>query len=101
MRFTPDTGFFRRTATFRGRVQRLGLPSSAPPRGAGVASPDYSGFPHTEACNASPTRVLGENPTFTRRVNHHSGPGWEMPIAVLPGQGVKLVYSTHPPYPHP
>ena len=22
-------------------------------------SPDYSGFPHTEACNASSTRVLG------------------------------------------
>ncbi len=31
----------------------------------------------------------------------HSGSGLGMPIAVLPGQGVKLVYSTHPPNPHP
>ncbi len=25
------------------------------------ASPDYSGFPHTKACNARPTGVLGES----------------------------------------
>ncbi len=66
-----------------------------------VFSPDYSGFPHTEACNASSTRVFGRNTTFTWRVNLHSGPGWGNLIAVLPGQGVKLVYSTPPPNPHP
>ncbi len=33
------------------------------------ANPDYSGFPHTEACYASSTPSFGGYPPFTRQVN--------------------------------
>ncbi len=68
---------------------------------SGEASPDYSGFPHTEACNVCSTRVSGINPPFTRQVDLHTGPKRETLIAVLPGQGANPVFSTHPPNPHP
>ena len=34
--------------------------TTEPPRVSGDSNPDYSGFPHTEACNACSTRVSGE-----------------------------------------
>ncbi len=38
-----------------------------------------------------------EKPTFHPTGEPpHTGPGRETSIAVLPGQGVNLVYSTHP-----
>ncbi len=42
-----------------------------------------------------------ENPPFTGQVNPYTGPGQETPIAVFPGQGANIVYSTYPPNPHP
>ncbi len=42
-----------------------------------------------------------EKHTFTRQVNLNTRPGRDTPIAVLPGQGVNMVYSAHPPNPHP
>ncbi len=42
-----------------------------------------------------------KKPPFTRQVNLYTGPGWETPIAVLPGQGTSMVYSTHFPNPRP
>ncbi len=44
---------------------------------------------------------IRRNLPFTPQVNFHTGPVRETPIAVLPGQGANMVYSTHPPNPHP
>ena len=64
-----------------------------------ITSPDYSGFPHTEACIASSSRVLGRNLTVhpTDELPHWTGTGNADSRIAWSGREYGLLHSSPKP----